>query len=256
MNLQTYINLLGKIAVGISPTLIILSTFSLPSSAQPNSSRQSPTTPTKIAQLQFPSAPNRGRPQRTSAGGRRGGSCILGEKNEPSLTALMPTSDNEGKTVSDHPELYVYVPKTTSNLGEFAILDEQGNQIYQTNFVPPNQEGIVKLTIPSSAGLKTGSKYKWYFTIICNSDERSEDEYISGSLERTTLGSLLNMYIQQAAPLKKAEIYAKNKIWHDTVTNAAVLRNENPVAWSQLLESVGLEEFQKQPFVDLGKPKP
>ncbi|AFZ56563.1 DUF928 domain-containing protein [Anabaena cylindrica FACHB-243] len=260
MNLQKYINslTLGKIAVGISPALITLSTFSLPSSAQLSPSLQLPTTPNSklLAQLQFPSAPDRGKPQRTGAGGRRGNSCIISQNDQPSLTALMPTWDNNGQTVSNNPELYVYVPQINTKSGEFVLIDEEGNEVYQTNFIPPDQPGIVKLTIPSNADLKVGKKYQWFFTIVCNSEDRSQDEYVSGSLERTTLGSLLNNYLQQVAPLKQAEIYAKNRIWHDTISNAADLRTENPDVWLQLLKSVGLEELEKEPFVDFGTPKP
>jgi Domain of Unknown Function (DUF928) len=265
MNLPKYINDQGKIAVGLSSVLLMVSIFSLPSLAQSTPSLQFPTgfnrgrpqrTSAGGARLIFPSAPDRGSPQRTGAGGRRGNSCISSENSQPSLTALMPTEDNEGQTVAANPTLYWFVPQTTANSGEFVIINDQGNEIYKKNFIPPNQPGIVQLTIPDSASLKTGKQYQWYFTLICNSEDRSQDEYLSGLLERTTLGSLLNSSLQQAAPLKKAEIYANNRIWHDTLSNVAALRTENPTVWTDLLQSVGLEKFAKEPFVDFGTPKP
>ncbi|MBD2294696.1 DUF928 domain-containing protein [Anabaena sphaerica FACHB-251] len=269
MNLQKYINSLFKIAIALSPSLIIISTFSLPSLAQPTPTpglrfpeapnRDSPErTGAGGRRIQFPSGQDRGKPQRTGAGGRRGrqNSCIITDNGQPSLTALMPTSDNQGQTVVENPKLYVYVPKTTTQTGEFVVIDDEGNEVYETNFTPPTQPGIVQLSIPTSASLKTGKKYFWYFTLICNSEDRSQDEYVSGSLERTTLGSLLNSSLQQATPLKKAEIYAKNKIWYETISNVASLRTEDPEVWTDLLKSVGLEDFAQAPFVDFGKPKP
>lgn len=263
ITLQKYINNLLKTAVGLSPTLIILSTFSLPSLAQITPNHLPKTAPTQqiknlqLAQMiKFPSSADRGKPKRTSAGGRRGDSCLIIEKNKPSLTAIMPTWDNQGKTVKDTSSLYIFVPQNNTKTGEFVLIDEQGNNTYQTNFTPPNQAGIVEVNIPSSASLKAGKKYYWYFTLICDSEDRSKDEYVSGLLERTTIGSLLNSSLQQATLLKQAEIYAKNNIWHDTIINVVALRQENPQIWVSLLESVGLKEFAQEPFVELGKREP
>jgi hypothetical protein len=274
-----YINSLLKIVVGISPSLIILSNFSLPSQAQTNPNPNQPQTknPTVVQRIQlptptdrgtperteaggrriqFPSSQNRGTPQRTGAGGRRGSSCIPTNNGQQSLTALMPTWDNQGKTVKDNFILYVYVPKTTTKTGEFVVIDDQGNDIYQTNFTPPTQPGIVQMTIPASASLKVGKKYQWYFTLICDPDDRSKDEYVSGLVERTTLGTLLNNSLKQASPLKQAEIYAQKNIWHDTIQNVASVRTEYPEVWRDLLKSVGLEKFAKEPFIDVVTTKP
>ncbi|WP_413172128.1 DUF928 domain-containing protein [Anabaena azotica] len=265
MNFQKYINTVLKIVVGLSPALIILSNFCLPTLAQSTSSPKPPQQPdrdspgtrgTAGSRFGFPSTSGRGAPSIIRGGARRGNSCVTTKNEKLSLTALMPTWNNEGQTVSENPNLYVYVPKTTSKLGEFLLIDDKGNEVYQTNFIPPEQAGIVQVSIPATAALKIGKKYQWYFTIICNSEDRSQDEYVSGLLERTTLGSLLNLSLQQAVPLQRAEIYAKNKIWYDTISNIAPFRQENPEAWAELLSSVGLEQFINEPFVELGTAKP
>lgn len=263
ITLHKYINTLLKIAVGLSPTLIILSSFSFPSLAQITPNHSPKTTPTQqiknlqLAQMiKFPSSANRGKPKRSGAGGRRGNSCFISQEDKQSLTAIMPTWENQGKTVKDTSNLYVFVPQNNTEAGEFVLIDEEGKNIYETNFTPPNQPGIVEVNIPASASLKVGKKYYWYFTLICDDNDRSKDEYVSGSLERTNIGSLLNSYIQQATPLKQAEIYARNNIWYDTIYNVASLRKNNPQLWVGLLESVGLKELANQPFVELGQPKP
>ncbi|MFM2062949.1 MAG: hypothetical protein RLZZ507_2619 [Cyanobacteriota bacterium] len=268
MNLQNPINYLLKIAIRLSPALIILvilSSSNLPTLAQTEPSIKFPTghdrgrpkrTQAGGARLIFPTTQDRGAPQRTGAAGRRGNSCIITENGQPSLTALMPTSDNHGQTVTDNPILYIYVPKSSTKIGEFVVIDDQGNDIYRTNFTLPSQPGIVQLTIPTSASLKIGKTYQWYFTITCNPEDRSQDQSIFGALERTTLGSLLNTSLEQATPIKRAKIYAKNKIWYETISNVASVRTENPELWTDLLNSVGLEEFAKVPFVDFGTPEP
>lgn len=257
MNLQNHINSLLKIALGLSPSLIILSISCLPLPAQTTPNPNKPQTKSPAAtRIKFPSGPDRGTPQTTSAGGRRGTSCIMTENGQASLTALMPTWDNQGQTFVKNPNLYIYIPKNTTKTGDFRVIDDQGNDVYKTDFVLPSEPGIVELSIPASAALKTDKKYFWYFTLICNPDDRSQDEYISGSLKRIQIASLLNSLIQQATPIRKAEIYAKKNIWYDTISNIASVRTKNPELWAELLKSVGLEEFAKTPFVNFGTPKP
>ncbi|MEA5619380.1 DUF928 domain-containing protein [Cronbergia sp. UHCC 0137] len=227
--------------VGISPTMLIVSALPGQLLAQPS--------PIKIS-LEFPSADPRGNPQRTVGGGRRGASCISVESGKPSLTALMPTRANQGNTVANNPQLYWYIPKTTATIGELVVKDELENEIYQTNFTVPGSPGIVKLTIPESATLKTGQKYRWFFTLICNPEDRSQDEYTYGSLQKTTLSSSLDSYLDAATPLKKAEIYAKYNIWQETLSNIAELKTEKPKEWEELLKSVGLEAIAKEPFLN------
>ena len=266
INLPTYINQSLKKAVQLSPALILFFLFTLPSLAQTNisnlgktefNSRKQETKPSRNLQLiQFPSSPDRGKPKRTGAAGRRGSSCISTQDDEPSLTAIMPTWDNEGKAVDTTSTLYVFVPKNDTKIGEFVVIDEEGNDVYQANFTPPSQPGIIPITIPPTVDIKIGGKYQWYFTLICNADDRSEDEYLTGSLERATLGTLLNNSLQKATAFKKAEIFARQNIWYDTIHNVASLRNQNPQLWISLLESVGLEKLANQPFVEITKTEP
>ncbi|MGM3306271.1 DUF928 domain-containing protein [Anabaena sp. WFMT] len=240
MNRHKYIQYLGKLAIGISPALLTAHIFPSQLLAQP--------LPIKIS-LEFPSGDSRGKPESTIGGGRRGFSCIHLEKGKPTLTALTPRRDNQIKTSSDNPTLYFYVPKTTATTGEFVLRSEEDNDIYQTSFTLPSTSGIVQLNIPPTAGIKTGKKYQWYFTLICNSEDRSGDEYTEGDIQRTTISSSLNKDLQQATPLKQAEIYAKNDLWPETLNNIAQLRTQKPDEWQELLKSVGLEVIAEEPIL-------
>lgn len=247
MNQQKYREYLGKLVAAIFPALLTAHIFPAQLLAQP--------LPVKIS-LQFPSGDPRGKPETTTGGGRRGFSCIRLEQGKPSLTALTPRRDNQIKTISDNPTLYFYLPKTTATTGEFVLKSEEDDDVYQTTFTLPNNSGIVQLHIPSSAGIKAGKKYQWYFTLICNSEDRSGDEYTQGFIQRATINSSLNQDIQQATPLKQAEIYAKNDFWTETITNIAQLRTQKPDEWKELLKSVGLEVIAEEPLLECCQQKP
>ncbi|MEA5574991.1 DUF928 domain-containing protein [Anabaena sp. UHCC 0451] len=230
----------------ISPSILV--TVALPAHllAQP--------LPMKIS-LEFPTGDSRGTPKSTLGGGRRGVSCITLDEGKPALTALMPKRDNKSLTVSATPEFYFYVPKTTAITGEFVLRNGE-KDIYQTTFKLPEKSGIVKLQIPPTSNLKTGSTYKWYFTIICNADDRSSDEYTDGIIERTAITPSVNKALQQATPLKKAAIYAQYDLWPETITNIAQLRSEKPDIWKKLLKSVGLEVIAEEQLLNCCQPNP
>jgi hypothetical protein len=251
MNLPKYFQYLGTLTSKITPAILLISALPAPLLAQPS--------PIKIS-LEFPSGDSKGAPESTLGGGRRGISCITMEQGKPSLTALMPKRDNKSLTLSPTPEFYFYVPKTTTLdgkaiEGEF-ILRVGEDDVYQTNLTLPQQAGIVKLQIPPTAALKTGVEYKWFFSIVCNKDDRSGDEYTEGNITRTAISPSLNKALQQAAPLKQAEIYAKYNFWPETITKIAQLRTEKPKEWKELLKSVGLGVIAEEKVFDTLKLNP
>ncbi|MEA5620746.1 DUF928 domain-containing protein [Cronbergia sp. UHCC 0137] len=255
MNLPKYLEFVGKLAARLSPTLLIL--FTLPSQVLAQS------LPMEIS-IKFPKADNRGTPERTGAGGgrlinpawpppkaTRGSSCFQLETGQLPLTALMPTQDNLGQTISPTPTLYWYVPQTAAKSGgELVIMNDEGRITYKTRLKVADRSGIVQHTIPATAALEIGKSYQWYFTIICDSEDSSKNVFVSGTIKRTTLGSLLDNYLQQATPLQQAEIYAKNQIWIDTLNSVAKVYTQKPSEWEELLTSVGLSAIAKEPLLD------
>lgn len=167
-----------------------------------------------------------------------------------SLVALMPNRANAGKTATATPTLYWYVPQNTATEGEFVLLDQDKNEVYQTTFALPSQPGVVKLSIPTKAALKPGNSYSWSFMIICNSQYRNRDEYVEGVIEYAELDSDLKSQLEKQTPLEQAKLYAENKIWFETLNIIAQVRSENPTEWEELLKSVGLEEIVPEPFAD------
>lgn len=229
---------LGMIAGILSPAL---ASFALVPSQMPVRS----SLEDKVS-LGFPPAENRGAPARTAGGGVRGGDCI--EPNATPMTALMPTN-NVGTTVAANPTLFVYVPKTNAKEAELAVADKEGNEILQ-KVALSGQSGIVKVNLPENTSLKTGQEYTWIFSLVCNPNERSADIFIQGILERTELSPEVTQKLENAEPLAKAQLYAENKIWNETLNILAQLRNSKPAEWEDLLKSVGLEAIATAPFLN------
>ncbi len=244
MNLQKYTQAVKKLSIGLLPLLIIF--YGIPVHSSP----QQASIPQKIS-VKFPRTTRRGSPRRTVGGGTRAAQCfnILEGKTPP--TVLMPTN-SFGKTVVANPTIYVYVPKTDATSAKFVLQDEKRNEIYQQEFQLPRQSGILRISIPETAALKTNHKYTWFFTIVCDSRYGGLNPFVRSSLQRTTLTPYLNWYLslKNVTPLQKAKIYARLEIWHETLSTLADLRSQQPKEWEELLQSVDLEAISKKPFLN------
>ena len=197
--------------------------------------------------------PRQGLPGRRVGGGSRG-NCNFGDKT---LTALIP-KNNLGVTVAGHPKFFFYIPQTTnSQLVEFVLRDETDRQIYETTFKTTGTSGVISLSLPNSAPLKAlqiGKKYQWYFSIICNAQNRANDVSVDGWIQRVEPSPTLASELEKAAPRERAALYATAGIWHEALTTLAALHHSRPndstiaTEWAQLLQSVGLDNIAQEPF--------
>ena len=167
------------------------------------------------------------------------------------MTALMP-SNNLVTTVAAHPALFISIPETGKfTEAELAVYDEEDNRVYKKNLILPNTPGILRLRLPETVSLEIGKNYRWYFSLMCDPDERSREPFVQGWFQRTELNpELENMLEQESDLLEQALLYSQAKIWHETITLLADLRESNPAEWEELLKSVELEDISGQPFVD------
>ena len=198
--------------------------------------------------LEFPPAPQRGSPISTAGGGVRGDktSCSAGETP---LTALMPARDNIGKTVAANPTFFVYVPQTTATKAEFILVDDRWHEVYETTVELPESPGVIKLSIPETApALEIDRNYKWQFAIICDPQDRFSDEWIEGEIRRIPLDSQLKTAIDRADPFRRAQLYANARIWNDTLSILAELRESHQREWEEFLQSVGLDAIASAPL--------
>ncbi|MBD2137820.1 DUF928 domain-containing protein [Anabaena sp. FACHB-1237] len=238
MKLQKYIQPLGKLPLVLVPSLVILSAFPAQLLAQ--------SSPMQIS-LKFPQAEDRGAPDKTIGGGRRGTSCIKLDPGKPSLTALMPNRKNTGNTAKDGTSLFVYVPKSTAKTAEFLVMDEEGEEIYKQELKMTGTSGIMKASVPEKVPLKVGKSYTWYFTIVCNPEDSNSNESVKGMINRVALKPSEQKLLQNKDLYKQAEIYAQNNYWYNTLEAMMEIRKEKPNEWRELLSSVGLKELADAP---------
>lgn len=201
-----------------------------------------------------------GAPRRTAGAGTRGPENSCPVKGLP-LTALLP-ENHFGVTVAAYPAFFVYVPtlspQTPPMPVEFLLEDANGNEVYKANFQTNGKAGIMALNLPSQAGLvplEIGQDYKWSFSIICQSTERSTDLSVEGGIRRVELNSTLKNQLQQASPQKRVELYAEAELWQDALATLVQLRrdypNDNAIAqsWSKLMAAAGLDNLAQESFL-------
>lgn len=197
--------------------------------------------------LQFPPTNGTGAPERTASGGRRDDSCT--PTGGIPATALVP-ANNLGTTVSQTPTLFFYIPQTKAKTAELALLDNQGNELFAKRIALSSNSGIIKVDFPSTANLEINKNYRWEFAIVCDTEDRTQDRFIQGTIQRIPLSAALKAKLERADSLKKAQLYAEAKIWQESLGIAAQLHPTNPRPWEELLSSVGLEAIASQPFIE------
>jgi len=186
----------------------------------------------------------------------RGGCASI---NQLSLTALMP-KNKIGRTVSDYPTFFFYLPPTDAELAELILEDESGNQIYQQDLTIKNLSGVIGVSIPANTNvppLEVGKNYTWKFTVVCDPEDRSSDQLETGIVRRVELTADILSQLDAADPRQKTVIYAENGIWQDALGTLAVARRANPNNtdladdWESLLDSVTLREIAKEPILEM-----
>jgi hypothetical protein len=100
------------------------------------------------------------------------------------------------KTLLPNPTLYVYVPETKASSAEFIVVDENGDEIYDTTLALKNTPGIVSVSLPDTVTLTPGKEYTWQFAVVCNPKNRDRDEFVRGLILPTTV-DLLSEEIRQ-----------------------------------------------------------
>ncbi|AFZ02873.1 DUF928 domain-containing protein [Calothrix sp. PCC 6303] len=200
-----------------------------------------------------PDGSSRGRPSTRKGTGSRGDCPPV---NIP-LTALIP-ENNQALTLSEHPNVWVFVPYTSADIvaGEFVLQDEKDNDIYRTNFTPPDQPGIVSIDLKKSLSLQTNTTYQWYFKLYCSQQKLSNPIFVKGLIKRTTTNPEIEKKLKIAkTPQQRFSIYYQNNIWYEAVSELAKSYPHQPQNrslfhdWFSLLKSVDLENLTSQPVI-------
>ncbi|MEG4206696.1 DUF928 domain-containing protein [Microcoleus sp. Pol7_A1] len=213
--------------------------------------------PRFIQPTEDPLTPSNPGPPRSSPGPtRRASQCVKGKIK---LTALVPPN-KIGRTVSEYPLFFFYLPQTDAPLAEFVLQDENGKQIYQTTLKINNSSGVIGVSIPANQNvspLEAGKNYRWSVALICETEDRSADVSETGIVRRVELSADIRSQLEKADPRQKTVIYAQNGIWQDALSTLAAARRANPndaelaADWESLLDSVTLGGIAKEPIVEI-----
>ncbi|MGB3267328.1 MAG: DUF928 domain-containing protein [Microcoleus sp.] len=195
----------------------------------------------------------------------RGGGCAIDSQLNPiNLTALAP-QNKLARTASDYPTFLFYLPQTKATLAEFTLLDPSAKEIYKQTLPISNLSGTIEVSIPANKNvppLEAGKTYRWSFTVICDSQDRSGDLLEMGTVRRVELSADIRSQLEKADPRQKSFIYAKNGIWQDAISTLAAARRAQPddptlkADWESLLDSVKLGKIAKEPIVQIEEFQP
>lgn len=248
--------------LSLSVALGLLTVPSLPTRIQAGVEPSHPNAPSlrgvrswEISQAFTP--PNRSAPTSTAAGGARS-DCVISDKDSVLITALLP-GNSLPLTVTDQPTFYVYVPRTKAKTVEFLLRDDQDNEVYRTSLPVPTTAGIVGVQLPLNGNktyLEAGKDYRWLFALVCKPNDRREDVFVDGWVQRTNPSEELKKALENMKdPEKIPGVYANASIWYDALHKQAELRRQRPndpaiaANWTALLKSVGLDAMVDKPLV-------
>jgi hypothetical protein len=210
----------------------------------------------KLPVLPSPGAPKPGR--RQDAGSRDANDLNLesGSQSEEEkfLTAFVPKT-NGGQTISNGPTFWVYIPSPSDQvyIGEFLLLDNNDEIIYQKPVTLPQQAGIIGLELPKTV-IPSEGEYNWYFRIYDNQDNLSL--FVRAVVELIQLEPEIIQQIQMASSSQeRLNLYAEHGLWYDIIT---LLAQEQGSAWVDLLESepMNLGDFAEEPIFRTVLPEP
>ena len=198
---------------------------------------------------------NSGLPDNRQAGGSRELSCIAQDDN---FTVLIPNK-TVNTTASIDPKIFFYVPKTTEQKTiEFVLRDHKDQLIHEAFLKTDGQAGIMNVEIPqdiSKSLEQSNSNYKWYLSMICDSQNRSRDLVLEGQIGYVELDNSIRQQLENSSPAEQAKLYLKAAIWFDALSVVAkeshqMINTESTQKWAQMLEDIGLAQLSTQPFID------
>jgi len=233
-------SLLCSIPVGIALTLELAIPYSAASLV-------------KVAQLkQSNPPPPPENPDSSAPGGRRAPTACPQDEAATTglpLTAFSPTT-KPGLTVAERPTFLVYVPKTSAENAEFSLRSRDGRGVYRTTVALTNTPDIMSITLPAQAPpLEVGKQYTWSLAVICNPNDRVEDRFVTGTVQRTELDATRWSQIQQASPKEQVSLYRKADAWYDVLIVLFELQRTQPndpsitAMWREFLQAGGVSSM-------------
>jgi Domain of Unknown Function (DUF928) len=210
------------------------------------------------------------RPSSAPPAGRRRGAAIRSgtcQAMNPPLTALIPLYQTAGSsflvstTTAEYPTLWFYLP--------YAITPDRPAELRREDPDPTDQNyvqqqtvlrltdapaGVIGIRLPvTEAPLQVDRVYNWTFVVLCDRQDTSTNQFVSGSIVRLTAQSNLMQQIRQTK--QKSRFYTQAGFWEDAITTLADLKRRSPNdsqltdEWTALLKTVDLEAIATKPVI-------
>ncbi|HXV80987.1 MAG TPA: DUF928 domain-containing protein [Candidatus Binatia bacterium] len=167
-------------------------------------------------------------PQRGAPGGRVGGGTRGTQREVFVLSVLAP--DHSGFTTKEQPSLYWFISNPTSLPVEITVMDPKGVEpILETRLPSPVKAGVNRIRLSDfDVRLAPGGAYRWFVSVVPDSDRRSKDIMAGGAIERVEMPEGLKAKLAQAEKSELPSIYAEAGIWYDTVAAISELIEAAP----------------------------
>ncbi|MGB3202738.1 MAG: DUF928 domain-containing protein [Nodosilinea sp.] len=187
--------------------------------------------------------------RRVGAGVRQPGDACM--TSSQSQVAIIPVN-NVGVTSQAEPTLLFYVPTVDSSRTiEFVLRDEADQEVYDKTVAANGESGIIRLDLAEddTVRLEAGKNYQWYFSVVCNPSDRSQDISSHGWIHRMATEAAGPGSLPTEASLAQARSYAEAGLWLDALAELDTLRRAQPANG----EVARLwEEWLQMPTLSLG----
>lgn len=138
------------------------------------------------------------------------------------------------------------------------LRDSNDRLVYDTVLPTTGKAGVISLSLPSQQAtpLALNQDYRWYFSLICEPQNRANDIVVEGLIRRVELEPTLARQLNTLAPLEQVELYQRANLWYEALLILARLRHspDDTLAattkWAELLESVALSNIAQEPIVE------
>jgi Domain of Unknown Function (DUF928) len=168
------------------------------------------------------------KPNLHSAGGKRG-SKSYGVRAVCDRTLALIPGLNLGVTAAAEPIMWFY----GENLLElqFSLIDSSNPERPLWKHQVPKSSGIVGIKIPKG-NIAEGKRYQWKFDYKCPNPNGGimVGETLSGAIYRFSNADAdtLQRQLVGATPQQRLDIYARNGVWQELLSELLVLRRQEP----------------------------
>ena len=218
----------------IIPSLVIITSVFVPS-ISPRLKAQT------LISINYPEPPEQTERNTNNDGTAGGGARNPPNACKPIVPIALVPKDGIVTTASKNVNLYWYIPVTTSSQAEFTLSSENDEEIIKIKLDLPQENKIVKFTLPENISLQRNQLYKWNLETTCEAD--GNYYIIEGKIKHIILTTEQIQKLEKAATqIAKAQLYTQYYLWNETLETVSNIKETEPQQWQQLLTSVGINQ--------------